>query len=130
MAYTTFRTIISGIDIPISGASVSGETHTIPRTAPYSVKLDRLPKINSAATSYLSNTFVSVADMASAGISLTIGGSSATLTDSPSPSAGEVYFQIIDDDYPFSTKLVFNSAVPKPNAPPSYVPAERIAIGA
>ena len=109
MGLTTFRTMTSGLDIAVTGSSVAGETHSIPVSAPYAVYIDRIPKISSTGTSFRDNTYVSVADMATAGITCTIAGGAATITTNAAPSAGEAYFQITNSDYPFSTKIGFNA---------------------
>jgi len=110
MAETTFHTLISGLDATWAGTTISGEAHVIPVSAPYAIHLHRIPKITTAGTSVFDNDVVSVADMALAGIAVTIAGSPATLNTDGNPSAGEVYFQILDATYAYSTKLVFNSA--------------------
>ena len=111
MAITQFRGLKSALDITLTGESVSSETHTIPVSSPYEVYLDYVPKINSTATNWDSNTYVSVADMATAGISFTIGGGAGTITASSSPGDDEAYFQIIAGGaLRYSTKVTFNSA--------------------
>lgn len=88
---------------------MSNETHVIPLSSPYGVMLDRVPKCTSTGTSALDNTYVSLADLGTV-LSVTIAGSPATLTASSSPSAGQVYCQIIDSIYSFSPLLLFNAA--------------------
>ena len=111
MPWTTFREMISGCDRATTGESIVGETHTIRVNSPYEIRLESIPKVKSTATSVFSNTYVSLAEMATAGISLTIDGNPATLTASSTPAAGEVYFQLIEGgERMFSTKLSFNAA--------------------
>jgi hypothetical protein len=109
MALTTFRTPISAFDIPTTGSSISGETHYVPVTAPYEIRLDRIPKVIASATSWLDNIYVDVAGMIAAGISFTVGGHAGTITNT-TPAEHEGEFQITDTDYPFSTKVTFNVA--------------------
>ena len=111
MPWTTFREMISGCDRDTAGESIVGETHAIPVSSPYEIRLEAIPKVKSTATSVFSNLYVSLAEMATAGISLTIDGNPAVLTDSSTPAVGEVYFQLIEGgERMFSTKLSFNAA--------------------
>jgi hypothetical protein len=110
MSWTTLQQLISALDSPWAGENVSNETRTIPQTSPYEIKLARIPKVRSTGTSILDNAYIDTTDMIAAGVSVTIGGFTATLTESDSPSAGEVHFQIMDTPYTYSPKMIFNAA--------------------
>ena len=106
---TNFRTQQSPLDLAVSGHSISNESQTVPVSSPYSVRLNETPQVNASATSCWENSWVSVAE-ATTLITITVGGAGRTITTNQSPSSGEVYLQICEDDFPISTKLVFHSS--------------------
>jgi len=105
--------------------TISQETKTIPIGSPYAINLDQLPQIRTGATSILGNVWLSVAD-ATTLVTVEVETSpstwqACTLTESPSPSALEVFFQLADPTiFPYSPRLIFNSARAGQDARVSY----------
>ena len=111
MGITQFHPLASAFDIDLTGESISGETHTIPVSAPYEIRLHRIPKIQSTATSWLDNVFVDADDMTTAGVSFTIGSVAGAISTQQNPAAGSAYFQIIEGDtLGVSTKVRFHAS--------------------
>ena len=110
MALTSFPTLYSGLDTPVSGTTQT-ETHSIPLTAPYAILLSRIPRCSATSASVIGNPFVTIAALRTE-CAVTINGVPATIIEGQTPSAsGQVAMQITQGgQYEFSPLVTFHSS--------------------
>jgi len=95
--------------------SLTQEIQVIASASPYAADLDQVPQVKTGISTLLENVWVDVTT-ASGLITVEIETApsvwtAATLVESASPAANQVYFQLVNSTtFPFSPRMIFNSA--------------------